>query len=352
MKKEHFLKTFVVVLWFIGCCFCVEQTVSLPGHYALSDIAAVSFPSSSVHILNSSSIVGEPFYVICDHLGSADVSSAFRRPEEARSGQLECVSSLEERGLYVYGTFGESCFASKSADPRFVIVTPVLGDNNCVLDAIISDQPGLLERAFNPVVEGEKVSRWSIDSAKRVSRVNAYERVVAIMKHNGVDFKNQILLNSDLPVLARDFTSMIVSDIASKRDKSNAAEEREDFYNENESVEKVVRELNHILKQWDYVAYNWNAMYRGILRSSPFGDAIQRVCEPLYNLYNNVIEILTLNGRISMGTYANPFVLLIGFCIWVAATLTFVFVLRSFLMIAKPLAAFATALFIFLLLIK
>ena len=110
MKKEHFLKTFVVVLWFIGCCFCVEQTVSLPGHYALSDIAAVSFPSSSVHILNSSSIVGEPFYVICDHLGSADVSSPSVAPKRQglvnwsvfrrwRSAGYMCMGRLASRVL-------------------------------------------------------------------------------------------------------------------------------------------------------------------------------------------------------------------------------------------------------------
>lgn len=343
------LKTFVVILCFIGCCFSVsaEQMISLPGHYALSDIAAVSFPSSAVHILNSSSVVNEPFHVICDHIGS---------------GQLECVSSLEERGLYVYGTFGESCFASKSIDPRFVIGTPVPGDNNCVLDAIISDYPGLLERAFNPVVSEEKVSRWSIDAAKRVPRVNAYERVVAIMKYSHVDFKNQILLKSDLPVLARDFTHMIMSG----RDKSAAFEE-EDFYDEEPfDMQKVIYDLERGLGHFNHFAREWNRLFHEILhvfhRSGPFANAIQRFCNPLYNLCNKVIEILTLNGRIPIGMYANPMVLLVGFCLCVIAMLLFAVVVRSFLAIivtlrtilsiAKPLMVIVTTFIIFLLLIK
>jgi hypothetical protein len=166
-----------------------EQVIHLPNHYTYDEIAAISFPGRNVQFFNVSPddevvLRKAPFHVICMAVGSG----------------LECVSTLEERGLYIaYATLSEECFEVPSRDDRFVIANPIR-QNACVLNATLSTTRGHIET----IVDNEHlddvphVSPWSVDASVVQIRVNAYNAVVDAMKRNHLDFTNQILRKEDI----------------------------------------------------------------------------------------------------------------------------------------------------------
>jgi hypothetical protein len=356
MKKD-----FVTLVVMILLCVYIpgvarsEQTVSLPGHYALSEIGAVSFPSSAVRIVGSVLDVEgaegplrgrplEPFHVICVNLGD---------------GSLECVSTLESQSLYITGYLDDSCFAAKSADPRFVIATPVLGDNTCILNANITRTPGMFERTFNPeVVEDVKVSRWSVDAPRKVKRVNAYERVVEIMKRNRVDFKNQILTVDDLPMSFRDFQDMIVSDITGTKHGSvgpldQLADDLKTVNHMLQTFEKNVKSMD-----WERIFFPLNKHYNEFARGVNgfilnIESTIRWVPITINGMWMKACNVLTVNGLIPFEAYTNnPIIFVMFIAMILMMSMMVVNTVRFFLMWAKPLMAVFWFVFVFYLLVK
>lgn len=335
MKKMIFtLFVMVLLCVYIPGVARSEQTVSLPGHYSLNEISAVSFPSSSVHILNHTYDgtvldVMEPFHVICVNVGN---------------GQIECVSSLETRGLYVYGTFGDSCFAPDSADPRFKIATPIPDDNTCILDAVITKVPGFFERSFNPEQKEEAVSRWSVNAPRLVKRVNAYERIVEIMKRKHIDFTNQILTIHDLPMSFRDFQDMIVADITKSKD-GPFDQLADDIKVVSNFVKDFERDLQRVMfplfrnygdatRVVNYIIMRFEGVIRDVY------DMMNRTCMNIHN-------VLTLNGMIPIETYNNPILILVFIAMVLTILMMVVNTIRFFLSWAKPIICIFTFLFFF-----
>ena len=173
-----------------------EQVIFLSDHYTYDEIAAISFPSRNVHIQNPDQLkeLGRltgadwstslgPYHVICS----------------MEEHGLECVSSLEERGLFIdHATLSDECFEPASRDDRFVIANPIR-KNACVLNATIGTKPGYIELALDKTEPAPRTSVWSVDASAVQSRVNAYKALVAAMKNHNVDFTNQILRKTDMP---------------------------------------------------------------------------------------------------------------------------------------------------------
>lgn len=153
-----------------------EQIIRLPGHFTLDEVVAISFPSSKV--LVTGRIVPELFHVIC----------------LMKDSRAECVSTLEKRGLYIdSAALMDECFEPASKDDRFVIATPVR-NNVCILNITIGEQQGLLERIFNEhKPQAPRMSQWSIDVPPTQEYVNAYDRIVQLMKKHRLDFSDQII---------------------------------------------------------------------------------------------------------------------------------------------------------------
>lgn len=153
-----------------------EQIIRLPGHFTLDEVVAISFPSSKV--LVTGRVVPELFHVIC----------------LMKDSRAECVSTLEKRGLYIdSAALMDECFEPASKDDRFVIATPVR-NNVCILNITIGEQQGLLERIFNEhKPQAPRMSQWSIDVPLTQEYVNAYDRIVQLMKKHRLDFSDQII---------------------------------------------------------------------------------------------------------------------------------------------------------------
>lgn len=193
-----------------------EQVVRLPGRFAMSEVAAISFPSSKVLVHNAATFemkderrLAETFHVLCVLV----------------DGRAECVSTLEEHGIYIeHASLMDECFEAPSADARFVIATPVR-NNVCVLNVTLSREPGMIERLFNvqkPVAERKSI--WSIDAPVAKERVNAYKRVIGIMKKHHLDFETQIINRNEL-LPFDNLYDMIEAEVANRKPEYRSAKE-------------------------------------------------------------------------------------------------------------------------------
>lgn len=347
-------KVFVtlVALIMVLAQFRAEQVVSLDGHFAVKDVGAFSFPgcvsssgkpcgSSAVRVVNSSVPVDGPFHVICMNLGS-------QRVRGAQSGEifdLACVSTLAARGLYVHGELGESCFARASADPRFVIGTPVLNDDTCVLNVVIDENPDMLDELYNPEEKSAKrASMWSVDAQRTKPRVDAYEQVVRAMKRNHVDFTKQILHNDDVPVPFRDFRDMIMMDVA------NRAVDLEQISDSlNSAFDEFVENPSRFFEKHERFLRSFNAgIHEAAMRFDECMMPVRVFARQIQGLidrtFHSITNACTLGGVIPPQAFMNPaFLIFMVFVVYVAVQ-----TMRTVLFFAKPLCLCMAGFYIFM----